>query len=45
MLQFLKSYLPEVYARLLTALWYVALTGLILYCSLEPNANFRYTAL
>jgi hypothetical protein len=45
MSQFLDRYLPNALVRVVMASWYVALLAGILYCALEPAADFRYTRL
>ena len=42
---FFKRYLPGPAADVLMALWYVLLILAVLYCTFEPQAEFRYLML
>jgi hypothetical protein len=42
---FLKRYLPGPAADVLMALWYALLILAVLYCAVEPQAEFRYLLL
>ena len=39
---FLRRHLPEGAAVALTGVWFGLLIFLVIYCSLEPQAAFRY---